>query len=588
MTTINIPSDIKYLSQYITELPSNCIFDKGKVGCGGTTLAIQSNKPYVIAVPFVSLIENKAKQHSNVFPVYEGVKVKHIEKYISETETPIIMTTYDSLEKVVEGLADQVNTYTLLVDEYHLLFTQYSFREAAIHKVLDNYTKFSDYCFMTATVLEEEFILEELKDVDLVTAVWESVADVKVHSVHCPKGVLGSTVDLLNRFLSGEEEGNAYIFVNSVAFIKEVLANIPELNIENCNVVYSKGNKTKLGIGRGTLPSSVGVEPKKINLLTSTVFEGSDIYDEEGKTYIISDATKAHTLVDISTSFQQIAGRIRNSKYITEITHFFTFTRYNGLTYNQFKEKSEEDIKLTKSAVEEFNTLSDYARGLIQSKVNETYLSDVDGKFIFNANLVKLDIYNFKVCKHLYSLRVNVLENEFSKYGYDVETSRDVTTTVLISTEDLEGFEITVKALEVIAAKHLRSLEDIAFREAAYMKYTFLESAIEKLGFKGIEEESYKQTNIKRKLVSMLDVNQETKIFKLLKTYNDMSAGNFISSKVLKNRLNDIYNQLGLDKKAKGSDIENFFSVKNQKKKIKNVTTDGYIIYTPKYFINNN
>jgi len=66
--TISIESGVKYLGQsnQITSLPSNCIFDKGKVGCGGTTLAIESNKPYVIAVPFISLIENKVSQHSNI------------------------------------------------------------------------------------------------------------------------------------------------------------------------------------------------------------------------------------------------------------------------------------------------------------------------------------------------------------------------------------------------------------------------------------------------------------------------------------------------------------------------------------------
>ena len=152
---------------------------------------------------------------------------------------------------------------------------------------------------------------------------------------------------------------------------------------------------------------------------------------------------------------------------------------------------------------------------------------------------------------------------------------------------NLDGFEVTVKALEVIEAKVIRSKEDVAFREAAYVKYPFLEEAILKIGFKGIEDEAYKQTNIKRKLTCMLNVNQETKIFKLLKTYNDMTAGNFISSKVLKSRFTEIYKQLGLTKKAKGSDIETFFSVKNQKKRVKGVPTNGYTIYSPNYFINN-
>lgn len=52
----------KYLKDLIPSLPTGCLFDKGKVGCGGTSLAIECDFPYIICVPFVSLVENKMKQ----------------------------------------------------------------------------------------------------------------------------------------------------------------------------------------------------------------------------------------------------------------------------------------------------------------------------------------------------------------------------------------------------------------------------------------------------------------------------------------------------------------------------------------------
>ncbi|KAA6304120.1 hypothetical protein EZS27_044235, partial [termite gut metagenome] len=55
----------------------------------------------------------------------------------------------------------------------------------------------------------------------------------------------------------------------------------------------------------------------KVNFYTSTSFEGCDIYDENGKVYIISDRKKSHTLLDISTLIIPICGRIRDSKYFT-------------------------------------------------------------------------------------------------------------------------------------------------------------------------------------------------------------------------------------------------------------------------------
>ena len=60
-------SQENYLSSKMSELPVNCLYNKGKVGCGGTTLAINSNKPYVICVPYISLCENKSNQNENLF-----------------------------------------------------------------------------------------------------------------------------------------------------------------------------------------------------------------------------------------------------------------------------------------------------------------------------------------------------------------------------------------------------------------------------------------------------------------------------------------------------------------------------------------
>ncbi len=74
-------------------------------------------------------------------------------------------------------------------------------------------------------------------------------------------------------------------------------------------------------LGRDYLIEDTTTPVKKINFYTATAFEGCDIYDENGRTYVVSDKYKSHTLVDISTLFIQIAGRIRNSRYSGENTY---------------------------------------------------------------------------------------------------------------------------------------------------------------------------------------------------------------------------------------------------------------------------
>ncbi len=187
---------------------------------------------------------------------------------------------------------------------------------------------------MTATGLEDEFILKELRNIDVVEAVWAEKVIVKVNSIRCVSRidepgewndykpaplikyvVENAVIDIINSFLEDKIEGNAYLFVNSVKFIDKIIEMYQgRLNESNCRAIYSVTNKTELSIPRSSTLSA----PKKINFITSTAFEGADLYDENGRTYIISDSSKSHTLVDISTSFQQIIGRIRDSKYIGE------------------------------------------------------------------------------------------------------------------------------------------------------------------------------------------------------------------------------------------------------------------------------
>lgn len=346
-----------YLSDKISELPKNCLFDKGKVGCGGTTLAIEGSEPYVIAVPYASLVENKVRQYPNerypysIFGVSEGVTPDSVRKYLSQAAIPKIMTTYDSLGKVIEAFGD-VSGVNLLIDEYHILFTQYSFRKDAIMRVLENFKRFRSFTFMTATPLEADFILDELKGIPVVTQEWDEDErfTVSVKQVQC-KSVMASALKMIKAFLSGEIEGNAYFFVNSVKAIR-VLIKKAGLTEKECRAIYSKSNPMNVGVPNSDVDSA----PKKINFLTSTVFEGCDIFDKDGVTIILSDHYFKNSLLDISTSVQQIAGRIRDSRYIGRIYHLFRYNRYYGelstMDYEKFiAEETERNKRLAKSTI---------------------------------------------------------------------------------------------------------------------------------------------------------------------------------------------------------------------------------------------
>lgn len=168
---IYAPENKEYLDEFMTELPVNCLFDKGKTGCGGTTIAIENDIDTIIAMPYVSVIKNKQEQHKNLFGIYQGINKDEILDYLQTHQKKKIAVTYDKLDFLIELLqANALNPYRdffLLVDEWHILFNSYAFRNEAIKKVLYQSRKFDRVTYMTATPIEEEFILDELKDLPI-------------------------------------------------------------------------------------------------------------------------------------------------------------------------------------------------------------------------------------------------------------------------------------------------------------------------------------------------------------------------------------------------------------------------------------
>lgn len=559
-----------YLKDKISELPLNCLYSKGKVGCGGTSLAIEGDKPYVICVPFVDMIKNKLFQYpnerytDNILGITNKTGKMEIKYYVRETAIPKIIVTYDSLGKVVECINPE--DFYLLIDEYHLLFNAYSFRSKAIHVVLDHYKKFKAYTFMTATPLEEEFILEELKDLPYIEESWDNSIDVIIQSVKC-NSVEGSTIKLIKDFLNNSIEGNAYLFVNSVDFIKSILNKIPELDESNTRIIYSKSNRSQL-----RLPNQYTTdEKKKINFLTSTVFEGSDLYDEDGRIIIISDPSKANTLLDISTSIQQIAGRIRNSKYINCITHLFKTTRYIDTTYDEFRQIVNNNIEGTQKAIIEFNNLSDYARGMLNEFTADAYIQKQNGYFIYDPNLAKIDLYNYKVVNGLYKCRVN-LEQEYQKYNFDVKQFKD-------SAINVNTYNNIISFKEII--KQIQDTGEIS--EFALKRYPWLPDAINTLGIEIFSQLRYVQRDIKNLYLQKLDASIDTKI--AMKLNSKIRLGEFYKPGEIKNILSKVYEDLNLQQSIKSSDIEKYYIVENKTKKINNTPIKGIIPVLPKYNI---
>jgi hypothetical protein len=557
-TTI-IPAGTNYLSDVLTELPVNCLFNKGVTGCGGTTIALTNDVPTVICVPYVSLADNKSIQSNynkelyphEVFAVHGNVTAKEFSSYLQRATVPKIMVTYDSLLRVMEQI--RPSDYFIMIDEYHCLFTHFSYRKKAALVVLNNYKAFNSFTFMTATPVYEEYTLEELKDVDVVNAAWEESLPVKVKIVKCQNGIEKTIKNQIIEILKGTYEGNYYFFVNSVRFMKKMITNC-KLTNQNCRVIYSENNDTVLPIARGKATD----EPKKINFITSCAFEGSDFYDEDGKIIIVSDGNNPNTLVDISTQFLQISGRIRNSQYRGLIYHVVSKTRYSEkLSYDEFKKGMQTDITEEQSMVIDLERMENPDNKInAASALSLRYFQvDKESKTITSdLNASKIDLYNYRILNEDYVSLTN-LRKQYEKNNILVnQWIFNAANPELIPMDDVTNFEETVKELKRMNDYGPGTIGNRcyhSYKAAALKTYDFLENAINLLGFDGIEKLKYKVSDVKRKIVQRSPRVSETgdvaRISKLLQLNTNFSTGRVLSCAYVKKTMNSYYKEIGID-----------------------------------------
>lgn len=233
MVRINIPQGPKYISDVVDELPSNCIINKGVTGCGGTHLELTTKRNSIIVVPTVSLIKNKLAQSDRyednikLYGVYAGhsfTKAKISAMVNRKKDTYVkIMVTYDSFKKSKE--LRKLDDWFVLVDEWHVMFNSYDFRQDAIDSLTESLKSFKHVAYMTASPVRREFIPTQLEGLKTYTFNWlnNDVCKVKQVPTNKPIHVMS---ELCKDYLNDKQLGNAHIFLNSVRNINDIVSSI--------------------------------------------------------------------------------------------------------------------------------------------------------------------------------------------------------------------------------------------------------------------------------------------------------------------------------------------------------------------------
>lgn len=583
----------------MADLPHNCIFNKVITGCGGTTVALSNNECYIIAVPTQELIKNKIKRDDagvGIYTLPNGEKrdifglfgyssymmKKDLREYIETHTIKKIMCTYDKLEMLLHFI--EPKEYRLLVDEYHTLLKAYSFREKAINRVFNTFRMYKSFCFMSATPIMPDFKPAILDDVEEIMAEWDNVEKITVNLQYSNKPFL-TAANIIKRYqtdgfieVNGNKSYEAFFFINSVNEICKILKHC-NLTNGNARIICAdtEDNRKKL---QGFKISTSNSENKQFTFITCKSFEGVDYFSDSAISFVVSSASAEHTKLAIDTDIPQIVGRIRskNNPFRNKIVHIYNKTNKDIDLITTFEEmtdiinRTEEGAK---QQIEKYNKATTRAEKIaIKRLINSDLVLESGDDIYYNDAILKLDLYNFKVNHIIYKSGISV-RTEYQEHGIQ---------TTAITCNKEEGEMKTENKTKAIPFKeaYLKALacEDLVQRDH-YMKIDLVKEAIEQLTPEEVRAARYIKKAVKELLISKNSkLNQFTKAIKMIK--QEMPYNEFVPVAKVKAILANIYKILGIEKKAKATDITAFFYAKEMVKKIDDKSIKTICILRPK------
>jgi len=551
-------SDIPEFSNGLSPL-YNTVFNKTVTGIGGTSLALDSSENIIILMPFVEVVNNKEGYNSDTFIVKEGVTVAAIAKYLKTAPVRKLVSTYDGLIKITQAYTKAaLNIYNdfLLIDEWQVIFQQYGLRYKAMRYLLNQSILFTRKCFMTATPIKREYWFDELIELE------ELILDYNIEPIELRHYKSKDVVDEAIAIINNKGENNLHFFINSVETIKTIVKTL-NLTPELVRVICSKQEKNQHKL-TGYQIASTKDPVKSINFYTSTCFEGCDLFDKTAKMYVLCDGSKSHSLVDISTTLSQIAGRIRDIEDTT-VNLIYKSGRYVNITEEEFNRTIDINIKSGEVILSEVRS-KETLDVLDLNKANDKYLIVEDGKLRFEKTLLNVDKNNFEISK-TYSLKANIIAKSSGKFTPVTVNKPWACELEHIIQEKIKKMSFKEKCLQYIEIKDMQYiLGDFD---------SLVVDAVNKLGVEELQRLNYHKGDVTKKLLNFTTFSIENKVLSAL----SLNRGEFYSSAKLKPIFKNIYSILGISKAAKGTDVNNYYFTKPT---INSKGERGYIIINEK------
>ena len=549
------------------------IVNKTKTDVGGTYVAANCSSNYIIVCPFKDLVDSIAADKNNryeVFKCYGGIREYQFRKYIKNNTTYKIAVTYDSLPKLI-GWLSGTEGWKVLIDEYHLILEDMDFRYDAINGLMEEIQKFKYYSFLSATPIDLDFEIDFLKRLPHYKVQWNGVTKItpiRYKVTQLTKGLArfiqifldeGISLPDINGNVSKVEE--LYIFINSVTSIKQI-ADTLKLNPDDVKICCADRIRNNKLLGEYQI-ESVSSPNKKINFFTKKCFQGCNLFTNNGLIIVASDAYRTQTLVDISTTMEQIAGRIRiNDEYQNifrnVIVHLFS-TNKNVMSDEEFEMVMQDKEKEADKLLSGWSKLDKEERQTYIKRMNlDTELvSIINGRMVYNKLKKQSFIYK-QALRKTYKDGISIRDSFMQSEKFEL-------------TNQNKWKDFNIKLAKAMTVSYEQLLKDYLDSPSESYEQEYPEFPLIKRYLKESEMNTLRW-NREKMLKAVEDKKQVDKVF--LAIYQP----GFISNQDLKGKLKDEFGRLGIKLSPKATLIENctLYNVEKASRKIDGKTVSGY------------
>ena len=618
---LHVDSGIKYLSQWQNGNESfiNWILKQGKVvlnkvvtGCGFTSGCLANDQDIILLSPRIHLIKNKMKQFNmksdyNPYGIencfYFDRKKKEDELWLAlgdyfqkcqqDSHKMKLLVTYDSFHLLADMLEaspysfDISRDFSIVVDESHCIIkdikTKQYRNKNTMSRCLDRVFRYENVCFVSATPIVNylqkvpQFQQHEVKQYELE---WENIAPVLEKSYKC-RGASDAFDQIFKEYKkngyfdviynpdgTADYSDEAVIFINSVEDIQRILKKYITkdrlINPADVSIICADTDENKATLKKAhpklSLTEDVplaGETHPTWTFCTRTCFAGVDFYSPCASTFVVANYKVDSLSLDIASDIPQIIGRQRldTNRFRDRIHIFYTNNTkvVDDAAFAEYiakkEEKSKEQIRLYEVAIQGGceETALNNLETLINSNPDDFFVSTLNGYPEIDPLLVLDEQYSHDILKNhtqwfivsggsggnnIYSLPVQQLMNLLPQ-TYGPEDRLRETCSLLRKYPQLQG-EVNIM------------LWASGYNDIAYYINNLPLSRITALGYNST------------RMDSEIRAQQQTPNIAPL-VYVKFQVGQKYTREKIKSALQEIYNDAGIKRTAKATELQEYF-----------------------------